>query len=454
MRSLDRRDKQAGIGHDPYFGRCWKSNESCTEAALIQDWRRRLVFFSGAIGVGLVAIVFALVCEWANDLFHKVVTISPYLALLVTPLGFALVVALSRRFFPGTQGSGIPQTIAALEPGMEADRSKLLSMRIAAGKVLMTMLGLMVGSSAGREGPTVQIGASIMHSMNRFAKFAKHDMDRGLILAGGAAGVAAAFNTPLAGIVFAIEEMGRSFDQHNSSTILMTVIIAGITSLAILGNYSYFGHTDATLVFGMEWASVVVCGIVGGVLGGLFSRTLIEIAKGVPGRIGAEMRERPVMTAAACGLLLALLGLASGNTVYGSGYIEAKQILDGTGNLPVSYGLLKLASTLVSYISGIPGGIMAPSLSTGAGLGASIAHFLPAAPAGAVVTLGMVGYFSGATQTPITAFVIVMEMTNNHEMILPLMAAAFIANACSRLICPSSLFHTLTSSFISIRKRT
>ncbi|MBI1175755.1 MAG: chloride channel protein [Sideroxydans sp.] len=417
------------------------------EAALIQDWRRRLVFFSGAIGVGVVAILFAVGCERANGVFYKMVAISPLLPLLVTPAGLALVVLMTRKVFPGSQGSGIPQTIAALEPGHNAERGKLLSLRIAVGKMFLTILGLMSGSSIGREGPTVQIGASIMHSMNRFAKFPKHDMERGLILAGGAAGVAAAFNTPLAGIVFAIEEMGRSFDQHNSSTILMTVIIAGITSLALLGNYSYFGHTSESLAFGTEWGVVVVCGIAGGLIGGVFSRSLIEVNKGLPGRIGVALREHPVMSAAGCGLILALLGLISGNTIYGSGYIEAKQILNGTDNLPESYGLLKMGATMVSYISGIPGGIMAPSLSTGAGFGANIAHYMPSVPTGAAVTLGMVAYFSGATQVPITAFVIVMEMTDNHEMILPLMAASFIATACSKLVCPSSLFHTLSGSF-------
>jgi H+/Cl- antiporter ClcA len=407
-----------------------EAHEICAqEAALIKDWRRRLVFFSGAIGVGLTAILFAIACEEVNGVFHRLVSVSPFLPLLITPAGLALTALMTRKVFPGSQGSGIPQTIAALEPGQHQQRNKLLSLRIAVGKMFLTMLGLLSGAAIGREGPTVQIGASIMHSMNRFAKFSRHDMDRGLILAGGAAGVAAAFNTPLAGIVFAIEEMGRSFDQHNSSTILMTVIISGITTLALLGNYSYFGHTSETLAFGREWEVVVVCGIVGGLLGGVFSRALIEASHRLPGRIGDLMKERPVAFAAICGLALALLGLLSGSTIYGSGYGEAKQILDGTDALPESYGLLKMLATMVSYVSGIPGGIMAPSLSAGAGFGANIAHFMPSVPEGAAITLGMVAYFSGATQVPITAFVIVMEMTDNHEMILPLMAASFIARS-------------------------
>ncbi len=404
--------------------------------------------------MGVVAILFALACEQANGLFHRLLGVSPYLPLVVTPLGLALVAFLTRKFFPGSQGSGIPQTIAALDPHESRGlRDQVLSLRIMFGKIMLTITGLLFGASVGREGPTVQIGASIMHSLGNLARFPRHDLEKGLILAGGAAGVAAAFNTPLAGIVFAIEEMGRSFEEQHSATILMTVIVAGLTSLAILGNYAYFGHTSDALAFGREWGVVIVAGMVGGLLGGLFSRTLIEFNKGLPGRVGAWVRESPVAFAAVCGLVIALLGLASGATTYGSGYNEAKSLLGNNAALPESYGLLKMAATAVSYVSGVPCGVMAPSLSAGAGIGADIAHVFTSVPAGAAIILGMVGYFAGVTQAPITAFVIVMEMTDNHEMILPLMATAFLASVCSRLVCPTPLFHTLARNFLDRRQR-
>ncbi len=402
--------------------------------------------------MGLVAILFAIACEWANGVFHKILAVSPYLPLLLTPIGLVLIVFTTRKYFPGSQGSGIPQVIASLDPKESSKiREQVLSLRVTIGKIMLTIIGLMCGTSVGREGPTVQIGASIMHKLGSLARFPQHDLEKGLILAGGAAGVAAAFNTPLAGIVFAIEEMSRSFEEHNSTTILMTVIIAGITSLALLGNYSYFGHTSESLGFGKEWYVVIICGIAGGTLGGAFSRALIEVNKGLVGYMGSWMRENPIAFAGVCGLLLALVGLASGNNTYGSGYNEAKSILDGKAVLPESYGLLKMTATMLSYISGIPGGIMAPSLSAGAGLGSNIASFFTSAPMGATIILGMVAYFAGVTQAPITAFVIVMEMIDNHEMVLPLMAAAFIAKACSRLVCPSPLFHTTAMSFIGRR---
>ncbi|WP_237248531.1 chloride channel protein [Sideroxyarcus emersonii] len=413
-----------------------------------KNWKSHLVFWIGACAVGVVSILFALASNQAQALFRKTVSISPLLPLIVTPIGFAAVVYLTRRFFPAAQGSGIPQTIAALETPSAGLRGAMLSLRIAVAKIFLTIMGLLSGASIGREGPTVQIGASIMHNLGRFAHYSRNELDKGLILAGGAAGIAAAFNTPLAGIVFAIEELSRAFEQRTSGTILIAVILAGIVSLAMLGNYAYFGHTSVTLALNGEWAAVVACGLAGGLLGGAFSRLLILSSRGLPGRAGVLMQERPVVFAMLCGLLLAMLGIASGSTIYGTGYDEARGILEGT-RATEGFGFYKMLATIVSYLSGIPGGIFAPSLAVGSGFGASLATVMPGVPMQAMVILGMVAYFSGVVQTPITAFVIVMEMTDDHNMLLPLMATSFIAFGVSRIVCPVSLYQALAQRFLS-----
>jgi H+/Cl- antiporter ClcA len=109
---------------------------------------------------------------------------------------------------------------------------------------------------------------------------------------------------------------------------------------------------------------------------------------------------------------------------------------------------MKMGATFASYLSGIPGGIFAPSLATGAGVGANLGHWLPVAPLSVMVLLGMVAYFSGVVQSPITAFVIVMEMTDNQNMLLALMATSFIAYGSSHLVCPKPLYHTLAQAFL------
>jgi H+/Cl- antiporter ClcA len=218
---------------------------------------------------------------------------------------------LAQSLFPGTRGSGIPQTIAALSQPDTAARDSLLSIRIAAGKLILTVAALLSGASIGREGPTVQIGASIMHSLRRFTRFSVVDVDRGLILAGGAAGIAAAFNTPPAGIVFAIEELSRSFEERTSGTIYTAVILAGVTSVALVGNYTYFGSTHPALTEPRMWLMVPVCGLIGGIAGGIFSRCMLALRSPLPGFLGKFKIHAPVRFAMMCGIVVAAIGWAS-----------------------------------------------------------------------------------------------------------------------------------------------
>jgi H+/Cl- antiporter ClcA len=331
--------------------------------------------------------------------------------------------------------------------------ARVLSLRIATGKVVLTLLGLCSGASIGLQGPTVQVGAAIMHSFGRLLRLPRLDLERALVLAGGAAGVAAAFNAPLAGVVFAIEELSRSFVARTSGIVLTAVIVAGMTTLSIAGNYTYFGHTSAELDFDRGWVAMVLCGVAGGLAGGLFSSALIRFARGFPGRLGRAMSRQPVAFAALCGLALAAIGVASGGQTYGTGYEQARGLVEATAQLPASYVALKFAATVISHISGIPGGLFVPSLSVGAGLGGVLAQLLPAAPSGAVVLLGMVAYFSGVVQAPITATVIVMEMTDNQRLTIPLLATAFLAFGVSRLVCRRPIYGALARRFLAAQQR-
>lgn len=406
-------------------------------------WKVRLVFWIGALLVGGVCAVFAILAEYADGIFHRLIELGTWVPLLVTPLVMVGLAWATINLFPGSQGSGIPQAIAALE---SRRKSAVLSLRIAVGKILLTLTGLVVGASIGREGPSVHIGASIMYSLGRVARFPAHYMERGLILAGGAAGIAAAFNTPLAGIVFAIEEMSKSFEQRTSGIVTIGVVIAGLTALVTLGPYHYFGTSDAAMPSAAtSWLAIPVCGVVGGLLGGLFSSALVVGSR----RLAPLMRSHPYRIAFICGLSVAVIAYLSGYSSSGTGYGTAKAIITGQANWDPIYPLLKFGSTLASYLSGIPGGIFAPSLATGAGVGANLGHWLPIAPLPVMIILGMVGYFSGVVQSPLTAFVIVMEMTNDQEMLMALILTSFIAYGISHLVCPQPIYHALSQAFLN-----
>ncbi|HUD53352.1 chloride channel protein [Parvibaculum sp.] len=407
-------------------------------------WQRGLLFVAGGLAVGAVAVLLAILSDRAQLEFHRFLALAPWGPLFLTPLGFAATVYLANRYFPNSGGSGIPQAIAARALSGTEERGKLVSLRIAAGKILLTLMGLLVGASTGREGPTVQVGASVMFALGRVSR----RYQPGLILAGSAAGVAAAFNTPLAGIVFAIEEMSRAFEVKTSGLVIGTIIAAGITSMALLGNYTYFGTTGDILLGWRDWMAVPVCGVVGGLAGGIFSRILVLFGAGLPGRAGKLIKDNKVAFAAICGFAVALCGLLSGGAIYGTGYEQAKAALHGTEDLSVIYAPLKLMATALSSICGLPGGIFSPSLSVGAGIGADVARFFPTTPVGALVLLGMVGYFTGVVQAPITAFVIVSEMTGSHELLVPLMLTALIAQGTSRLVCKEGVYHALSKNFM------
>lgn len=410
-------------------------------------WIRRIAFWAGAILVSLIAISFARLADMAIGLFGRGMHVSSFLALLICPAGMVLAVWLTQHVFPGAQGSGIPQVIAALHTSDERWQRKLLTLRVAFGKILLTVLGLATGASIGREGPTVQVGATVMFALGRLLRVPRQELRGALILAGGAAGVSSAFNTPLAGIVFAIEELSHSFEARTSGMVLTAVIIAGITTLAFQGNYTYFGVSSAELPLNAGWWAVLLCAAGGGLAGGLFSRILIEVAQGLPGRAGRFVRTRPIAFAALCGLALALIGLVAADSTYGTGYQEARQLVEGHSHLPASYAVLKFAATIISYVSGIPGGIFAPSLAVGAGLGQYLSGLVPGAPSGTVVLLGMVAYFSGVVQAPITATIIVMEMTDNQSLTIPLLATSMLAYGFSRLICRRPLYGMLARRF-------
>lgn len=412
---------------------------------LSRRFQRRVTFVAGGLIVGLTAAGLAIAADYAQATFHGFSDKWPWAPLLMTPLGFAAIVYFTTRFFPNTQGSGIPQAIAARTMTRFEYRSRLVGFRVALGKVLFTLLGLFVGASTGREGPTVQVGASIMFMVGKFTPQRQSD----LILAGSAAGVAAAFNTPLAGVVFAIEEMSRSFEARASGLIIGAVIVAGMTAQMLLGDYTYFGQTSEVAPIAILWMAVPICAVVGGFTGAAFSRILMAFPDVLPSRIAALVAKRPVIVAGICGACVAICSSAVDGGVYGTGYEQARAALSNPSNVPWEYTPLKLLATALSAISGVPGGIFSPSLSVGAGIGAIITHLFHTTATGSIVLLGMVAYFTGVVRAPITAFVIVSEMSGNPRMLVALMATAIIADACARIVNREGVYHALSKRFVN-----
>ena len=409
-----------------------------------QLWWGRAVVVGLAVLAGLSVVGFTWMCELAFSAFEQVRQLAWWTPLLWTPAWAALIVWLTRRHAPGAAGSGIPQVMAALEPALApGERGLFVSLRLSVAKVLLTAGGLLGGLSLGREGPSVQIAAGIMLQAQRFLPRRSSVTAHGMLVAGGAAGIAAAFNTPLAGVMFAIEELARAPEQRNSGLIITAIVLGGLVAVSVHGNATYFGviHTGAVgLALLLPGLVVALCT---GLAGGLFSRLLIASIGGQGRDPMSRLRaRRPVLFGAVCGAGVALIGLLNAGTTFGSGYAPTRAMVDGVATMPMLYALFKFVATWLSAWSGVPAGIFAPSLAIGAALGNDVALLFYQTQAPALIALGMVGFLAAATQAPLTAFIIVMEMVDGHSMVLSLMACALVSSMLARIISPP-LYPTL-----------
>lgn len=411
-------------------------------AGAMADARRRLATVIGAVCLGLAAIVFAKVGDLAQRAFAEFEHRWPEATWFAIPAIFAAVVWVTNRWFSEARGSGIPQVVAAMHNPARAAESPLVSLRTAGAKLIMTLAMLLAGGSVGREGPTVQISAAIMVAIHRLLRV---PISAGVLIAGGAAGVAAAFNTPLAGVAFAIEELASAYEQRVAMLVMAAVMVAGLVSLGIAGDYVYFGVMHDTLAISGVVVAAPLAGVAGGVAGGLFARALISFAHPRAAWL-KRVKRRPVLLAAFCGAVVAMMGKCSNGLTWGTGYGATRHLIEGH-DVVATFGPAKFVATLATAISGAPGGIFAPSLSVGAGLGHLLSFLTPDQPVGPIILLGMIGYFVGVVRAPLTAVIIIVETTASRGMILPLFATAIVADSVSTLICREKLYHGLTRSF-------
>jgi H+/Cl- antiporter ClcA len=279
--------------------------------------------------------------------------------------------------------------------------------------------------------------------------------EHALLVAGGAAGIAAAFNAPLAGVVFAIEELSRRMESRNSGLIIAAIVLAGLMGVSAFGNYAYFGSMAAPQIGLAALLPSVLVVVACGAVGGLFSRLLAASLTGSPDRFNDWRARYPIRFAAGGGLAIAIIGLVSHGATFGAGNEEVKAMLAGESDVSQLYFLLKLLATWITTWCGVPGGIFAPSLSIGAGIGHDIAQFTLGADQQllmpALIAMGMAGFLAAVTQAPLTSFIIVMEMLDGRPMVLSLMASAMVASLISRLI-SRPLYETLSEHMVAMVK--
>lgn len=430
----------------------WRRADRALTHKLQQTRRlsRKTIGFSflliGAALVALVSWAFAKMADFALEGNAHLVQQYPWFAWMALPFGLMLIAWLTRRFAPYTSGSGIPQVLAALSLPYGAQKTWPVKFGRTLLKIPLTFLGMLVGASIGREGPSVQVGAAVMAEWGRWCKKRnlafKGLQENDLLAAGAAGGLAAAFNAPLAGVVFAIEELSRGVMLRWERQIFIGILASGFVLVALDGNNPYFrgfhGH-ELPHMIGWVLASSLVCGVAGG----LFARFLYKgVDAFAPAAARGWLRRHPVLMAGLMGLLLAVVGTLYHGATFGTGYVQASDALRGMYEAPPGVAVAKWAATVFSYWAGIPGGIFTPSLTIGAMIGQHISD-LGGVEVGAnvIALICMTAFLAAATQSPLTASVVVMEMTGSQNLLFWLLIGSIFASQVSRQFCPKPFYH-------------
>jgi len=415
---------------------------------------QRLFALTVAIGVvcGLAAVAFHFSISFAESLFFDRAIAAPGRMWIVwgvaTPaLGGLAAGILLKYVFPNARGSGVPQVKVAY-----ASREGSVRVRDALGKFVIASLQIGSGASLGREGPTVQICCGLASTLGRFGNLSPRNRRR-LIPVGAAAGIAAAFNAPIAAVTFTIEEVVGHLDQTVLSGVIVAAALAAVIERSVLGIHPVFSVPRA---FGLDdWRSLsLYAGL--GLAAGLVSVAFTDGLLGLRRRFRDQKRVPDWAQPAVGGLVTGALAVGAHyffnvGGVNGGGYRVVEASL--SGSLPIRVMLVlcvvKLIATVFSYSSGGAGGIFAPSLFMGAMLGGAFGALDRTAfghgpeAMGAFALVGMGATFCGTIRAPMTSVLIIVELTSGYGLILPLMIANMSAYALARYLRPVPIYEAL-----------
>lgn len=401
-------------------------------------------YWIGGAVTAVIAVVFTKIFALSEQLAFRWATDHPHWAWFMIPAGMLASWGIAQIFAPAAVGAGIPQLIAALKALPEDNRvaAKLLSPMVIPVKIVATCICVAFGGATGREGPTLHVSGSIFQAIHgiwpKRIEFGRKIDQSSMVLAGGAAGLAAAFNTPLGGIVFAVEELAKVHLSQARTYIFHSVVIAGLLAQAVLGNYLYLDRIRA--VGNGSFADllrIIPVALIIGFAGGLFSKGIVLLADF---RAKSPGWKKVAMTML-CGVAVAALFSWRGLDSLGSGREVIIELLrepnrEGAWALAVVRGF----GNFFTFAGGVVGGIFAPALATGASMGAWLAPLFSESNGQLFVLVGMVSFLTGVTQTPFTSCVLVLEMTDGHGVIISLMAAAICSLGAAKLVDAHSFY--------------
>lgn len=410
-------------------------------------------FWIASVVTGLLAVFYSEIFHFAEQfLYNSDLSNNPWV-FVFTPLAFIASWYLVYRFSPEASGSGIPQLMVGIEYANKKDKKsivdKLLSVRVIIVKIISSTFLLLGGGAIGREGPTIQVAGSVFNTINNLVpNYWPKISHRLMLISGGAAGLAAAFNTPLGGIVFAIEELGKTHLNSIKNRLFVAIIIAGITSKLILGSYLYLGSPQISEMKSVGFFYVIITAAIAGYFGFFFTKIIMYIVK-FKSRLSSFSRK--LFWVILMGFLFATLLFFTGHQTVGSGrHLMTDLLFDSHFVMDWFSFPARFFGTIITYVCGGAGGVFAPSLAIGATLGETIVTILNIQEFRTlIVIVGMIGFMSGVTHSPFTSFILVLEMTSAQTSVFPMMLAAVIGYVISRSCSRKSLYDHLTANYMS-----
>ncbi|QXU50400.1 chloride channel protein [Chryseobacterium sp. D764] len=411
-------------------------------------------FWIGSVITGFFAVMYAQIFAWGEHLMNFIFDWHAWMIFIIAPIGFVLSWWLVKEFAPNAKGSGIPQVMAAVELANPKEHRKirsLLSIKIIFFKILSSVILVIGGGAVGREGPTIQIAGSVFRKVNEYLpewwpKISKKNM----IMTGAAAGLAAAFNTPLGGIVFAVEELSKTHINYFKTALFTAVIIAGLTAQTLAGSYLYLGYPKTNDVSLMVMFPIVLVAAVAGILASQLSVAMLKINSWKKNKLKTDKAN--VIFLIICALIIASIAYFINREILGSGKEIMERVLFTKDKHEDWYvPVLRMLGPALSFTSGGAGGIFAPALTAGASIGSVISGAIHLTPneTNVVVLAGMVAFLTGITRAPFTSAIIVLEMTDRHSLIFHLMLAGMVSSIASILVSRHSLYDVLKVNFLT-----
>lgn len=431
-----------------------KSFDNIRNEQLKNNLLQAIPYWIGSVITGFFAILYAQVFAWGENLMNFIFNWHSWMIFIIAPIGFVLSWWLVKEFAPNAKGSGIPQVMAAVELANPKEHKKirsLLSLKIIFFKIISSVVLVIGGGAVGREGPTIQIAGSVFRKVNEYLpdwwpKISKKNM----IMTGAAAGLAAAFNTPLGGIVFAVEELSKTHINYFKTALFTAVIIAGLTAQTLAGSYLYLGYPKTNDVSLMVMFPIILVAATAGIMASQLSVIMLKINGWKKRTLKTDKAN--VLFLVVCALIIASIAYFINREILGSGKEIMERVLFTKDKHEDWYvPILRMLGPALSFTSGGAGGIFAPALSAGASIGSVISGIIHLTPneTNVVVLGGMVAFLTGITRAPFTSAIIVLEMTDRHSLIFHLMLAGMISSIASILVSRHSLYDVLKVNFLT-----